>query len=252
MFPLKDNLRCDSPATITTWLIVANVLAFFWEVGMIASGHQAEFFGTWLMVPHHFFAAIASGDPSAMAWAGVTVFASMFLHGSFGHIFGNMFFLYVFGKAVENRIGKFRFLVFYLVAGILAALTHAFSDPNSMVPTLGASGAIAGVLGAYLLFWYNATISGFYIAPAPAYVHTKAYWFLFGWFVMQFSGVLDAVGQVSGSGVAYWAHIGGFITGFIIAGIIKAVQPNSAVCIIPKPACDTPEDEAAEDKGAKK
>lgn len=251
MFPLKDNLRCDSPATITTWLIIANVLAFFWEVGMIASGHQAEFFGTWLMVPHNFFAAIASGDPSAMAWAGVTVFASMFLHGSLGHIFGNMFFLYVFGKAVENRIGKARFLVFYLVSGVLAALTHAFSDPSSMVPTLGASGAIAGVLGAYLLFWWNAKIRGFVFTPIPVFVEAPSWNFLIAWLFMQFSGALDKVGMVSGSGVAYWAHIGGFLAGFAIGGLIKIMQPNSSVCIIPKPACETPEEDA-EEKEAKK
>jgi len=237
MFPLKDNLRCSSFASVTTWLIVANILAFFVEVGMIVSGHQADFFGTWLMVPHNFFAALASGDPMSILWAVGTVFASMFLHGSFGHIFGNMFFLYVFGKAVENRFGKWNYLGFYLAAGVLSALAHAFSEPSSMIPTLGASGAIAGVLGAYLLLWPTATISGFYIAPAPAYVQTKAYWFLVGWFVMQISGVLEAIGSVSGGGVALWAHIGGFIAGFIIAGLVKIACPVSDVCIIPVPDC---------------
>ena len=82
MFPLKDNLRCNNFATISTWLIVANLLAFFAEVGMIVSGHQQEFFSTWLMVPHNFFTDIASGDPTAVGWAIVTVFSSMFLHGS--------------------------------------------------------------------------------------------------------------------------------------------------------------------------
>jgi membrane associated rhomboid family serine protease len=245
MFPIKDNLRCSSPATVTTWLIVLNVLAFLWEVGMLVSGRQAELFGTYLMVPHDFFAAFATGTPADMAWACVTVFASMFLHGSFGHIFGNMFFLYIFGKGMENRLGKWWYLAFYLFAGVAAALCHAFSDPSSTVPTLGASGAIAGVLGGYLLLWPTATISGFYVAPAPAYVHTKAYWFLVGWMVMQFSGVLDAIGSV-GSGVAYWAHIGGFISGFILAAVAKIVQPVSEVCIVHNSECDTPADKAKE------
>lgn len=252
MFPLKDNLRCNSPATISTWLIVANILAFFVEVGMIVSGKQAEFFSTWLLVPQNFFSAFASGDPASMGWAVVTMFSSMFLHGSFGHIAGNMFFLYVFGKAVENRIGKWRFLAFYLLSGVLASLCHAFSEPGSMIPTLGASGAIAGVLGGYLLLWPTATISGFYVVPAPAYVHTKAYWFLVGWFVMQISGVLSAIGSVSGGGVALWAHIGGFIAGFIFAGLAKIFQPVSDVCIIPEPECKTPDDDSKAKKTKRK
>ncbi len=248
MFPLKDNLRCNSFATVTTWLIVANILAFFVEVGAIVSGNQAEFFGTFLMVPHTFFTSMASGDPMLILSATGTVFASMFLHGSFGHIFGNMFFLYVFGKAVENRLGKWNYLAFYLVTGILAALCHAYSEPTSMIPTLGASGAIAGVLGGYLLLWPTATISGFYVAPAPAYVQTKAYWFLVGWVVMQVSGVLEAIGSVSGGGVALWAHIGGFVAGFIIAGLVKIAVPVSDVCIIPTPDCKTPEVEPKKGK----
>lgn len=251
MFPLKDNLRCDSPATITKWLILANVVAFIFELTAIMSGHQAQFFGTWLMVPAKVTAAFSAGDPSLMFWATITIFASMFLHGSFGHIFGNMIFLFIFGKAMENRLGKGKYLAFYLLTGVVAAMTHYASDPTSMVPTLGASGAIAGVLGGYLLFWPRATISGFYVVPAPAYVHTEAYWFLIGWFVMQFSGVLSSVGPVSAlpggahsavqlasDGVAYWAHIGGFVSGFILAGIAKLAMPVSSVCIIPKPACE--------------
>lgn len=266
MFPLKDNLRCSSPATITKWLILANVLAFIVEVSMILSGHQDQLFGTWLMVPGKVTAAFAAGDPSAMLMATLTIFSSMFLHGSLGHIFGNMVFLFVFGKGMENRLGKGYYLAFYLICGVLAALTHWGSDPMSMVPTLGASGAIAGVLGGYLLMWHNATISGFYVLPAPAYVHTKAYWFLIGWFVMQFSGVLSSVGPVAGlpagnemvhfnalswlfqgttdllvhfgDGVAYWAHIGGFVAGFIIAGLVKLFFPDTAICIIPEPACE--------------
>lgn len=254
MFPLKDNLRCSSPATITKWLILANVLFFIWEVTAILSGHQDQFFNTWLMVPAKVTHAFSVGDPVLMLWASITVMSSMFLHGSLGHIFGNMVFLFVFGKGMENRIGKWNYLGFYLLCGVFAAFTHWWSDPTSMVPTLGASGAIAGVLGGYLLMWHNATISGFYVLPAPAYVHTKAYWFLVGWFVMQFSGVLNSVGPVGGQGlgalfdvdklvhfgdgVAYWAHIGGFIAGFILAGLAKLLMPKTEVCIIPQPACD--------------
>jgi membrane associated rhomboid family serine protease len=242
MFPLKDNLRCSNPATATTWLIVINVLAFLWEVGMLVSGRQAELFGTYLMVPHDFFVAFNTADPIQMAIASATVLASMFLHSSFGHIFGNMFFLYVFGRGIENRMGKAWYLTFYIAAGVFAALAHAFSDPASMVPTLGASGAIAGVLGGYLLFWPNATISGLSLAPV-AYMHTKAYWFLIGWMTMQFSGVLDAIGSVEGGGVAYWAHIGGFIAGFNLAAIAKIIQPQSLVCIIPETTCDKPHED---------
>lgn len=269
MFPLKDNLRCLNPATVTLWLIGVNILAFLWEVGMLVSGHGNDLFGTYLLAPHNFVSAFNSGDPSAIGWAICTIFTSMFLHGSFGHIFGNMAFLYVFGKGMENRIGKWNYLAFYLVCGVIATMTHTFSDTSSMAPTLGASGAIAGVLGGYLFFWPKAMISGFYVAPAPAYVHTRAYWFLIGWFVMQFTGVLDHVGSVnqihhaaamfgygsafsshafaavqaaSEGGVAYWAHIGGFLSGFIIAGIFKLVRPNSEViCEMPEENCEPKE-----------
>jgi membrane associated rhomboid family serine protease len=273
MFPLKDNLRCLNSATVTLWLILANVLAFFWEVGMLISGHANELFSTYLLVPHNFVSAFHSGDPSAIGWAICTIFTSMFLHGSFGHIFGNMAFLYVFGKGMENRIGKWNYLFFYLFCGVVATLTHCFSDISSTAQTLGASGAIAGVLGGYLFFWPKAMISGFYVAPAPAYVHTRAYWFLIGWFVMQFSGVLNHIGSVSQishaasmfgvvasshliaatqtageGGVAYWAHIGGFLCGFIIAGIYKLVKPNSeVVCQMPEDNCK-PEDKSSNGK----
>lgn len=258
MFPLKDNLRCLNPATITLWLILANVLAFFWEVGMLVSGHGNDLFSNYLLVPHNFVTAFGSGDPSAIGWAICTIFTSMFLHGSFGHIFGNMAFLFVFGKGMENRIGKWNYLFFYLFCGVIATLTHTFSDTSSLAPTLGASGAIAGVLGGYLFFWPKAMISGFYVAPVPAYVHTRAYWFLIGWFVMQVSGVLDHIGSVnqithvsamfgsviaaapaaSEGGVAVWAHIGGFLCGFIIAGIYKLLKPKSeVVCVMPEDNC---------------
>lgn len=102
MFPLKDNLRCSSPATITKWLILANVVAFIWEVTMLLSGRAEQLFGTYLMVPAKLTEAFAAGDPTQMFWATASIFSSMFLHGSFGHIFGNMVFLFVFGKGMEN------------------------------------------------------------------------------------------------------------------------------------------------------
>jgi membrane associated rhomboid family serine protease len=157
-----------------------------------------------------------------------------------------MLYLFCFGRSMEARLGRLNFIAFYLLSGLAAAGLHLWSDPTSMVPTLGASGAIAGVLGGYLLLWPKAEIKGIFllgIFPLPFTV--RAYWYLLFWFGMQVVEVIGTIGQVTnGGGVAYWAHIGGFIAGLALAGAYKLWRPESDVCYIPTD-CPCPPDESS-------
>lgn len=247
MFPLKDNLRCLKFPLATLILIAINLFAYLYEVMQIGAGTADSFFGTWLMVPAKVIAAFTGGDPSAIGHVILTVFASMFLHGGLMHLVGNMVFFFVFGKAVEARLGTLRYVGFYLLFGVLAAVAHILSDPTSMIPTLGASGAVAGVLGAYLVLWPKADITGL-IVLLP--VRARAYWFLLFWFGSQLFSIVTTMNDPTGGGVAYWAHVGGFVAGFIIAGIVKLIKPVSDVCYIPtEHECTPCEHEDGQDDG---
>ena len=156
----------------------------------------------------------------------VTLFTSMFMHGGFLHIAGNMLFLWVFGNNIEDRLGRVKFLIFYLLAGLIAVYTQAFIDTASTAPTIGASGAIAGVLGAYALLFPKARVlTLIFIIFFVTLVEIPALILLAIWFILQF---IPALGQVAvetggGEGVAYFAHVGGFVFGLAVAGLILAV-----------------------------
>lgn len=231
MFPLKDNLRCATFPLVTLSLIVLNCLVFVVELIQMNAGQMAfmQFVYEYALVPSNLINAFSSGDPAAIGWTTFTVFAAMFMHGSIMHLLGNMMFLFVFGRAMEARMGRVGFLAFYLITGIAASLIHIASDPTSVVPMLGASGAISGVLGGYLIMWPKAKIKALVL---PVFLVTiSAYWFLIVWFGMQLLPVLSD-GGASG-GVAYWAHIGGYVAGFIGAGAIRLAWPKTDVCYIP-------------------
>ncbi len=239
MIPLKDNLKCLLFPWVTFTVIALNCVAYVLELTALSNGSAAQFIQTYLMVPGRFLEAFTSGDPAAIAAALGTMFSSMFLHDPSGpaHLLGNMLYLFVFGRALEARLGHGKFIVFYLVGGIAAALAHLWSDPSSMVPTLGASGAIAGVLGGYLLLWPKAQITG--LVPVPATI--RAYWYILFWIGMQFSSVITGASD----GVAYWAHIGGFIAGLVIGLAVRLISPNSEVCYVPSDCtpCETESDD---------
>jgi membrane associated rhomboid family serine protease len=207
MIPIRDTIRSRRFPLVNWLLILANAAAFYYELRIGPSALNG-FIETWGLVPTRFWAAPQS------AW--VTIFSSMFLHGGWFHILSNMWILFIFGDNVEDRMGSGRYLVFYLLSGIAAALTQAFFLPNSSSPMVGASGAIAGVLGAYMLLFPRARILSlvpiffiFTLIEIPAVV------FLLFWFASQlFSGFLS-LGGASGSGVAWWAHIGGFVFGLL-------------------------------------
>jgi membrane associated rhomboid family serine protease len=209
MIPLYDTVRTHKFPFINILIIALNVLAFFYEL-QLGSSALERFIFTWGAMPVDITSNVAGTWP--------TIFTSMFLHGGWFHLLSNMWFLYIFGDNVEARMGGIRYLIFYLLSGVAAVLLQAYLLPSSNVPMIGASGAIAGVLGAYLISFPRSRIASlvpilfiFTIIEVPAVIFLVL-WFLSqlysGWFAMQ--GAVAAAG-----GVAWWAHIGGFVFGVI-------------------------------------
>ena len=208
MFPLYDTVRSRRFPFINLMLIVANILAYLYELQM-SSGALKEFIFTWGLIPSHLL-----GDPSN-AW--MTIFTSMFLHGGWFHILSNMWVLFIFGDNVEARMGGTRYLIFYLFSGIAAGLLQSYILPGSQIPMIGASGAIAGVLGAYLILFPRSRIASlvpiffiFTLVEVPAFI------FLLFWFISQLYSGLFMIQGGGASGIAWWAHIGGFAFGVIM------------------------------------
>jgi membrane associated rhomboid family serine protease len=205
MFPVGDDDSSVSTVPVVTYgLIVANILFFLVEL----SGGD-DFIRQWSFIPRHF-----SQDPIGNA---PTIFTAMFMHGGWMHLFGNMLYLYIFGDNVEDRFGPVKFLVFYLVAGIAATFAQYAFSTGSSVPNLGASGAIAGVLGAYMLMFPQATVNVLIIRQIVALPAIVVIGF---WIVLQlFSGVgsIADTNATDTGGVAYMAHVGGFVAGLVIA-----------------------------------
>lgn len=201
MFPLKDENPTRTKPVLTLILIALNVSIFIYSY---FSGLFDQIVNSYGMRP----AEVLSGKQLH------TLFTSMFLHGGFLHLIGNMWYLWIFGDNIEDICGRRRFLLFYLASGLVASLVHALSDPSSTIPTIGASGAISGVLGAYIVLYPRArvyTFIGFFLAMVPAV-------FVLGfWFILQV--LYLAIGQVTG--VAYWVHIGGFIAGVLLIWPLK-------------------------------
>jgi membrane associated rhomboid family serine protease len=208
MFPLYDTVRSRNFPLINLALILANILAFLYELQLDAAARK-EFIFTWGLIP-----ARLIGSPE-MTWP--TFFSSMFLHGGWFHIVNNMWVLFIFGDNVEARMGKIRYLLFYLLSGVAAGLLQSYILPSSTVPMIGASGAVAGVLGAYLILFPRSRIASlvpilfiFTIVEIPAML------FLIFWFVSQLYSGLFAIRGGGESGIAWWAHIGGFIFGVVM------------------------------------
>jgi membrane associated rhomboid family serine protease len=210
MLPLKDTVQSRS-FPIVNWLLIAlNVLVFFMLVSL---GPRAELWMSVLgLTPARLFR-----HPDLFEFA--TIFTSMFLHGGWAHLLSNMLALYIFGDNVEDRMGSGRYLLFYLLCGFAAAVVHVFLNPNSTIPTVGASGAISGVLAAYFIFFPTARVIT--LVPLfflPWFVEIPAVFYLGFWFVSQlFNGLLTVVsGAQAFGGVAWWAHVGGFIAGLAL------------------------------------
>jgi membrane associated rhomboid family serine protease len=209
MIPIGDDeIRGAKFPFINILLIVINVLVFLYEVSL-GQGSLQDFINTWAAIPTQ----ILAGQHLE------TIFSAMFMHAGWLHLIGNMVFLWVFGDNIEDILGHFGYLVFYLVGGIAAAAAHIFFNPTSSVPSLGASGAIAAVLGAYIVMFPHAKVRTLIFLGFAGWVtRISAIIFLGIWFVTQlFTGVAGlGVDTAQTSGVAVWAHIGGFVFGLLI------------------------------------
>jgi membrane associated rhomboid family serine protease len=214
MIPLKDTIQSRSFPLINWMLIALNILAFFL---LISLGSKAESsVTTWGVVPERFLQ-----HPNLMQF--ITLFTSMFLHGGWVHLLGNMLALYIFGDNVEDRLGSGRYLFFYLICGLAAAAAHIALNSNSSAPTIGASGAISGVLAAYLLFFPSArVITLIPLFIFPWFVEIPAIFYLGFWFLSQlFNGLMAVTSNTQTfGGVAWWAHVGGFIAGLLLGPLL--------------------------------
>lgn len=219
MFPLRDRNPSGSFPTVTLALIVANSLIFLYEVQLGPAVRQFIF--RFALVPAEVTGSLTYGTASFSTTV-APFFTSMFLHGGWLHLIGNMWFLWIFGDNVEDTLGSFRYVLFYLACGLGAAAAHLMLQPASSAPTLGASGAIAGVLGAYAVLYPRARI----VTLVPIFfflqiIELPALVVLGMWFVLQlFSGSFALASAVSG-GTAWWAHIGGFAAGVLLILVLK-------------------------------
>lgn len=207
MFPLRDTITYHGATVATIGLIVLNAVVFFYQLSFGVDMQQ------FMVYAYGFIPAIFFENPLSESW---TILSSMFMHGSFTHLLSNVWFLWVFGPAVEGRLGFGRFILLYLFSGVAAALTQGFSLPGSAIPMIGASGAVSGVLGAYLILFPRARVMTvipplfffFFWIPAPIYLGY--------WIVIQFIYAFIEI-----EGIAWWAHIGGFALGIILILIMR-------------------------------
>lgn len=226
--PLRDTIPSRSFPIINIALIGINISVFIYEL-TLTKRSLLELVQAFGVVPQHYFSALRGVSADFLLDVDsihllLPLVSSMFLHGGWLHILGNMLYLWIFGDNVEDSMGHFRYLLFYLLSGTIAGLAHILINPSSTVPTIGASGAIAGVLGAYFILFPRARIItlvpfGFFlqIMELPALI------FLGFWFVLQFlygTFALTTVGQAAG-GVAWWAHIGGFAAGMVLIFLFR-------------------------------
>ena len=234
MFPLRDTIPSRTTPVVTWALIAINVASWFHQLGQ--GSHFERYLFDHGLVPQVYFWH-AARYPYDLVGRFTPVVTSMFLHASWMHVIGNMLFLWIFGDNVEDRVGHLKYLVFYLLCGTAAALIQTHLVPHSGIPMVGASGAIAGVLGAYFLFYPRARV----LTVVPIFffiqvIEIPAFFFLGFWFLMQFLSGAATVGDAgNGGGVAFGAHVGGFLAGLVLGPLLarrtarKATYPTREV-----------------------
>ena len=224
MFPIRDTIPSKNYPVVNNTIIGINVVLFLFE--MSQGANLDRFVYIYGLVPARYsiprISSYFTTGHQLLSWL-----SFMFLHGGFWHLLGNMWFLYIFGDNVEDRLGPFRYLVFYLLCGITSGLSHLLFNLHSNMPTIGASGAIAGVMGAYLILHPNSKILTLIpIIFIPWFIEIPAFFFLGFWFILQFLSAAASHGNIGG--IAWWAHIGGFVFGIVLLKIFL-VLPETGV-----------------------
>lgn len=212
MIPIRDDQPTFSTPYASYFLIVLNILVYVWERAQSPRALNV-FVREFGLVPSHTVAVLTGRSHDALAAGVVPLFTSLFLHGSLLHVAGNMLFLWIFGDNVEDYLGHFSYLVFYLASGLAASCTHILLNLNSHLPTVGASGAIAGVMGAYFIVYPRARVLTWFFV----FILWLPAWLVLGyWFLLQFF----AFPEFAAEGVAVWAHLGGFAAGMIMIKLL--------------------------------
>ncbi|MXY69606.1 MAG: rhomboid family intramembrane serine protease [Acidobacteriia bacterium] len=226
MIPLRDLTPRQRTPFVAWTLVLVNVGVFVYQYFVLDSGQaQTAFLASFAAVPANVGAAVL-GQESPVAGL-MPLVTSMFLHGGFMHLLGNMWFLWIFGDNVEDELGHAKFLLFYLACGVLATLAHFAAEPSSTVPLVGASGAIAGVMGAYLMrFPRSRVIVLLPLIVIWTTVQLPAFVMLLYWFAIQ---VLNGTAASGGAGVAWWAHVGGFVIGAGLALYLTRGRPKRSL-----------------------
>jgi len=225
MIPIRDDTPRFNTPFITYFIIALDTVVFFYEVMVGAQSQRAlnALIFQFGIVPQHVAAALGGPVHFSPGAAILPIFTSMFLHGSWLHVIGNMWVLWIFGDNIEDYLGHFKYLLFYFLSGLAGGLLHILFNLGSRVPSVGASGAIAGVMGGYFILYPRARVLTWF--PPIFFFHLPAWLVLGYWFVVQFlSGTATEVAATSQSaGIAFWAHVGGFVAGILM---IKLVPPR--------------------------
>ncbi len=221
MLPLRDLNPTRRLPVLTYGLIAVNVLVFIWEMSLSPEQLQQAFM-TLSVVP-----ANVSADPFSLETL-LDLLRSMFFHGGYEHIIGNMLYLWLFGDNVEDRFGGLLYLVLYFVTGFVAAIAQVVIDPTSTIPLVGARGAIAGVLGGYLILYPGVRVQGIIMLGRFSQLSDWPAWAVLGlWFVLQlFNGIASLGVETASGGVAFFAHIGGFVAGVVLTYLFMAIIPQ--------------------------
>jgi membrane associated rhomboid family serine protease len=222
MIPIRDDTPRFSTPFVTYFIIALNTVVFLFELSVGGQSHRALnglifHFG---VVPLHFEKALTGSAAVPFPGAFLPLLTSMFLHASWLHLIGNMWFLWIFGDNIEDYLGHFTYLLFYLVSGFAAAVAHIVLNAGSNVPSVGASGAIAGVMGAYFVLYPRARVLMWF--PPIFFFHLPAWLVLGYWFLAEFlSGAATSIAETSQSGgIAFWAHVGGFLAGIVLIKVL--------------------------------
>jgi membrane associated rhomboid family serine protease len=231
MLPLRDDQARYSTPWVNYFLIGLNLLIFFFEATLDRRSLNV-LIGEFGVVPSHLSNFLAGSPEYPLLVVVIPFFTSLFLHGSWMHVIGNVWFLFIFGDNVEDYLGHFKYLVFYVLTGVIAMGTHVLMNIHSTAPAVGASGAIAGVLGAYFVLYPRARVLTWF--PPVFFFHVSAWIILGYWFVLNFlSGTVTAlaVQRQNMGGVAFWAHVGGFVAGAMLVKVFGERRMRSPYAV---------------------